>query len=211
MCVHSKLVGRRIEPSCTCLPTALYLWVLPGLMKRPARSAMPPNAVRCGSADIQNSERVLYIFAVLTTSRPRDCDSRSPTSTPSSSTLLALAALRRYKRCQRALRDVVTAHSTSMAVKPVAFGLLFSRLCAAAGPFFQTLNGSWVIGNDLWNITQGRVYGKPAYYKGRDIIGEAVGHYVGYSAAPPFLAHSSRTVVTDIWNRWRNQPQLRLR
>lgn len=75
-----------------------------------------------------------------------------------------------------------------MAVKTIGLGLLFSQLCAAAGPFLQTLNGSWVIGNDLWNITQGSVYGKPAYYNGKDIIGEAVGHYVGYSTTP-FIDH----------------------
>ncbi|OJD33520.1 polysaccharide lyase family 4 protein [Diplodia corticola] len=68
-----------------------------------------------------------------------------------------------------------------MVGKTIGLSLLFSQLCAAAGPFLQTLNGSWVIGNDLWNITQGSVYGKPAYYKGKDIIGEAVGHYVGYN------------------------------
>ncbi|VDB87394.1 unnamed protein product [Peniophora sp. CBMAI 1063] len=68
-----------------------------------------------------------------------------------------------------------------MAIKSVAFALLLSRLCLAAGPFLQTLNGSWVIGNDLWNVTQGTVYGKPAYYKGQDIVGEAVGHYTGYN------------------------------
>ena len=59
-------------------------------------------------------------------------------------------------------------------------GLLL-QLCAAAGPFLKPQNGSWVIGNDLWNITQGPVYGKKLFYKGKDIIGDAVGHYVGYS------------------------------
>lgn len=79
----------------------------------------------------------------------------------------------------------------------VGLGLLFSQLCAAAGPFLQTLNGSWVIGNDLWNITQGAVYGKPAYYKGKDIIGEAVGHYVGYSITPLSSFTSAHTTADD--------------
>jgi rhamnogalacturonan endolyase len=51
----------------------------------------------------------------------------------------------------------------------------------AAGPFLQqTSNTSWVIGNDLWNITHGPVYGKKLYYKGQDLIGRAVGHYAGW-------------------------------
>ncbi|KZV62518.1 polysaccharide lyase family 4 protein [Peniophora sp. CONT] len=82
-----------------------------------------------------------------------------------------------------------------MAVKTVALGLLFSRLCAASGPFLQTLNGSWIIGNDLWNITQGTVYGKPAYYKGKDIIGEAVGHYVGYNGETNLNFRSAEIVA----------------
>ncbi|KAF4544218.1 Rhamnogalacturonate lyase protein [Lasiodiplodia theobromae] len=77
----------------------------------------------------------------------------------------------------------------------VGLGLLFSQLCAAAGPFLQTLNGSWVIGNDLWNITQGSVYGKPAYYKGKDIIGEAVGHYVGYNGENNLVFKSAEIVA----------------
>lgn len=74
-----------------------------------------------------------------------------------------------------------------MTITNLGLGLLFSQLCAAAGPFLQELDGSWVIGNDLWNITQGAVYGKPLYYKDKDVIGEAVGHYVGYSTirTPP--------------------------
>ncbi|KAL3425122.1 rhamnogalacturonate lyase [Phlyctema vagabunda] len=54
----------------------------------------------------------------------------------------------------------------------------------AAGPFLQPLTPTsktgWVIGNDLWNITIGDVYGKKLFYKGRDLIGGAVGFYSGY-------------------------------
>ncbi|KAL1645809.1 hypothetical protein SLS58_003693 [Diplodia intermedia] len=82
-----------------------------------------------------------------------------------------------------------------MVAKTIGLGLLFSQLCAAAGPFLQTLNGSWVIGNDLWNITQGSVYGKPAYYKGKDIIGEAVGHYVGYNGENNLVFTSAEIVA----------------
>lgn len=44
----------------------------------------------------------------------------------------------------------------------------------------NSTNGGWVIGNGLWNITIGDVYGKKLYYGGRDLIGNAVGHYSGY-------------------------------
>ena len=44
----------------------------------------------------------------------------------------------------------------------------------------RTSTTGWVIGNGLWNITIGDVYGKKLYYGGRDLIGDAVGHYAGY-------------------------------
>lgn len=44
----------------------------------------------------------------------------------------------------------------------------------------RTANTGWIIGNSLWNITIGDVYGKKLFYGGRDLIGNAVGHYSGY-------------------------------
>lgn len=56
---------------------------------------------------------------------------------------------------------------------------------AGRGPFLETLgNNTWIIGNDLWNVTQGPTYGTQLYYKGHDCVGEAVGHYVSYSLFP---------------------------
>lgn len=53
---------------------------------------------------------------------------------------------------------------------------------AARGPFFETIdNETHIIGNDIWNITIGMTFGTKLYYKGKDIVGEAVGHYVSYS------------------------------
>lgn len=53
------------------------------------------------------------------------------------------------------------------------------------GPFYLKLNDTQhVIGNDLWNITIGYTYGTKLFYKQRDIIGNAVGHYVSYSTLP---------------------------
>ncbi len=51
-------------------------------------------------------------------------------------------------------------------------------------PFLKQLNPAsptgWIIGNELWNITIGEIYGKPLFYKDQDLIGIAVGHYQGY-------------------------------
>jgi len=53
------------------------------------------------------------------------------------------------------------------------------------GPFLLTLNGTeHVIGNDIWNITIGPIYGTKLFYKNKDIVGNAVGHYVSYSTFP---------------------------
>lgn len=71
----------------------------------------------------------------------------------------------------------------------------------AAGPFLtQVDNGTWVIGNELWNLTQQRTYGVKLFYKERDLVGDAVGHYVSYSkcrsqyslTSPPRLGTENR-------------------
>lgn len=52
----------------------------------------------------------------------------------------------------------------------------------ASGPFLSQIdNQTWVIGNELWNLTQQRTYGVKLFYKERDLVGDAVGHYVSYS------------------------------
>ena len=48
--------------------------------------------------------------------------------------------------------------------------------------FFQeTGNQTWVLGNEIWNVTQGPQYGTKLFYKGKDRVGKAAGHYVSYS------------------------------
>jgi rhamnogalacturonan endolyase len=42
-------------------------------------------------------------------------------------------------------------------------------------------NSTWIIGNEIWNVTQNRQYANQLWYKGIDRVGEAVGHYVSYS------------------------------
>lgn len=55
----------------------------------------------------------------------------------------------------------------------------------ATGPFLSIVgNSTWVIGNELWNVTQGQTYGTKLYYKDHDCVGDAVGHYVSYSEFP---------------------------
>lgn len=66
-----------------------------------------------------------------------------------------------------------------------ALGGLVSNALAAptqAEPFLTQIdNQTWIIGNDVWNMTQGLKYGVKLNYKNRDLVGNAVGHYVSYS------------------------------
>ncbi|KAF5020290.1 hypothetical protein F66182_7666 [Fusarium sp. NRRL 66182] len=68
--------------------------------------------------------------------------------------------------------------------------LLSPAVRASRGPFLQeTGDGSWVMGNDLWNVTQGSVYAKNLYWKGvpgADLVGSASGHYLGYDGENNF-------------------------
>lgn len=58
----------------------------------------------------------------------------------------------------------------------------FSIGAHAKGPFLQKIDDTThVIGNDLWNVTIGRQYGVKLFHKDRDLVGDAVGHYVSYS------------------------------
>lgn len=69
------------------------------------------------------------------------------------------------------------------------FALGVVRSADAFSPFFQQVDDAqWVIGNDVWNITIGSTYGKKLFYKERDLIGDAVGHYASTSKFfPPRL------------------------
>jgi rhamnogalacturonan endolyase len=56
----------------------------------------------------------------------------------------------------------------------------------ASGPFLtQVDNSTWVLGNEIWNVTQQQIYGVKLMYKEKDCVGEAVGHYVSYSMCKP--------------------------
>lgn len=70
----------------------------------------------------------------------------------------------------------------SLLVSTVSSSYILPAKPATVGPFLKQLNGStWVIGNELWNVTQGQTYGTKLYYKDHDCVGDAAGHYVSYS------------------------------
>lgn len=62
--------------------------------------------------------------------------------------------------------------------------------------FFQEVGDStWVIGNDVWNVTQNLQYANKLWYKGKDRVGNAVGHYVSYSK-PATNVWRTRSLIT---------------
>lgn len=66
-------------------------------------------------------------------------------------------------------------------VAPAA-SLFAGVVSAATGPFLTAVDSqTWIIGNEIWNMTQGPKYGVKLYYKDHDCVGNAVGHYVSYS------------------------------
>ncbi|KAJ5152579.1 uncharacterized protein N7482_009057 [Penicillium canariense] len=82
-----------------------------------------------------------------------------------------------------------------------AASLLFGTIYAlpsktASEPFLtQVDNTTWVLGNEIWNVTQQQIYGIKLMYKGRDCVGEAVGHYVSYNGAASNLQWTSASIT----------------
>jgi len=76
---------------------------------------------------------------------------------------------------------------------------------AANGPFLTSLSSNqWMIGNDIWNMTQGPKYGTKLFYKGQDCVGNAVGHYVSYSSFSP-SSTCFWYLMTELSPRWRRK------
>ena len=84
-----------------------------------------------------------------------------------------------------------------MSIKQIVQFVSFAA-CAIAAPaeerkktpksFLKEVgNSTWVIGNAKWNATQGRQYANKLWYKGKDRVGAAVGHYVSYSMFAPLI------------------------
>jgi rhamnogalacturonan endolyase len=68
--------------------------------------------------------------------------------------------------------------------KILGFAALVAAAPSAKKPksFLKELgNSTWVLGNEIWNVTQHRQYANQLWYQGKDRVGEAVGHYVSYS------------------------------
>lgn len=67
---------------------------------------------------------------------------------------------------------------------------------AAREPFLTSVGtNTWVIGNDVWNMTQGRTYGVKLMYKDQDCVGKAVGHYASYSTSPSPITTNSHSLT----------------
>jgi rhamnogalacturonan endolyase len=64
-------------------------------------------------------------------------------------------------------------------------------------------NSTWVLGNEIWNVTQNRQYADQLWYKGKDRVGDAVGHYVSYNGAASDLNWTS-AAVCDSGSDWIN-------
>lgn len=69
--------------------------------------------------------------------------------------------------------------AVSFAGAAAAAARVFER---ATGPFLTQLNNqTWILGNEIWNMTQQVTYGVKLYYQDQDCVNNAVGHYVSYS------------------------------
>ncbi|KAF1940090.1 rhamnogalacturonate lyase-like protein, partial [Clathrospora elynae] len=64
-------------------------------------------------------------------------------------------------------------------------------------------NSTWVLGNEIWNVTQNRQYANKLMYKGADRVGDAVGHYVSYNGAASDLNWTS-AAIADSGQDWIN-------
>ncbi|CAO2654065.1 Nn.00g107980.m01.CDS01 [Neocucurbitaria sp. VM-36] len=64
-------------------------------------------------------------------------------------------------------------------------------------------NSTWVLGNQIWNVTQNRQYANKLFYKGSDRVGNAVGHYVSYNGAASDLNWTS-AAIADSGKDWIN-------
>ncbi|KAI0431761.1 rhamnogalacturonate lyase [Xylaria sp. FL1042] len=68
----------------------------------------------------------------------------------------------------------------------------------APSPFLSQVNNqTWIIGNELWNLTQGPKYGVQLYYKDHDCVGDAVGHYVSYNGAVSDLSWNAAFIFKE--------------
>lgn len=71
---------------------------------------------------------------------------------------------------------------------------LFAGYGTCKGPFLtQVGTQTWVFGNDLWNVTEGKYYATKLFSSilpGHDLVGAAAGHYVGIGETNPSRTRS---------------------
>ncbi|KFZ14685.1 hypothetical protein V502_05950 [Pseudogymnoascus sp. VKM F-4520 (FW-2644)] len=82
-----------------------------------------------------------------------------------------------------------------MRLSILASALAIATQVHAKGPFLKTVGPEeHIIGNDIWNVTIGRQYGTKLFYKNRDIVGDAVGHYASYNGAASDLSWTTVSI-----------------
>lgn len=69
----------------------------------------------------------------------------------------------------------------------LGLALFAGHAASSKGPFLtQVDNQTWVLGNDHWNVTEGRYYATKLFSSilpGHDLVGGAAGHYAGIGEA----------------------------
>ncbi|KAG8623901.1 hypothetical protein KVT40_008877 [Elsinoe batatas] len=74
-------------------------------------------------------------------------------------------------------------------------GAVATGVQALRGPFLDQIStNTWILGNDIWNLTQGPVYGTKLHYRGEDAVKDASGHYVGLDGENIFVWTSASIV-----------------
>jgi hypothetical protein len=148
----------------------------------------------------------MYPAAPEHTARARDSVDRAISPRPFQCNLpgLILSRLETWLHC---FLTTAYAFFAVMGVSQVIrFGALIA--CTYAAPFEERnskpksflkeiRNSTWVIGNEIWNTTQGRQYANKLWYKGKDRVGDAVGHYVSYSTLTYPMVCIGGQLLTD--------------
>lgn len=83
---------------------------------------------------------------------------------------------------------------------------------ATAAPLFTKVDSeTWIFGNKLWNVTQKGKNARPLYYKNKELVGNAQGHYYSSSKSSRFGSYLSlplqyllyyRSCVMRLGNYW---------
>lgn len=83
-----------------------------------------------------------------------------------------------------------------MRISQLVPGLVGGLLVEAArGPFLEQVDAlTWVFGNDLFNVTQSESFATKVYYRGKELVGTAKGHYIGTDQETNFVWTSANVV-----------------